>query len=93
MAARIEHIFKVNRDKGLFRRPAPLDSWQAKNKDKYCEYHESTGHDTHECRQLKEEIESLIKEGHLNEWIGREAQSRRDNHIKDKRGLGYTGEQ
>ncbi|XP_063948134.1 uncharacterized protein LOC108216938 [Daucus carota subsp. sativus] len=73
LAAPIDHIFEVNRDKGLFCRPAPLNSWQAKNKDKYCEYHESTEHDTHECRQLKEEIESLIKEGHLNEWIVREA--------------------
>ncbi|XP_063942768.1 uncharacterized protein LOC135150410 [Daucus carota subsp. sativus] len=93
LAAPIDHIFEVNRDKGLFRRPAPLNSWRAKNKDKYCEYHESTGHDTHECRQLKEEIESLIKEGHLNEWIVREARSRRDIRAKDKRGLGYTSDQ
>ncbi|XP_063942758.1 uncharacterized protein LOC135150401 [Daucus carota subsp. sativus] len=93
LAAPIDHICEVNRDKGLFRRPAPLNSWRAKNKDKYCEYHESTGHDTHECRQLKEEIESLIKEGHLNEWIVREARSRWDIRAKDKRGLGYTGDQ
>nr|XP_017247956.1 PREDICTED: uncharacterized protein LOC108219166 [Daucus carota subsp. sativus] len=93
LAAPIGHIFEVNRDKGLFRRPAPLNSWQAKNKDKYCEYHESTGHDTHECRQLKEEIELLIKEGQLNEWIVREARSRRDTRAKDRRGLGYTGDQ
>ena len=36
---------------------------------------------------MKEEIESLIKEGHLNEWRVREAKSYRDGRLKDKRGL------
>ncbi|XP_074346642.1 uncharacterized protein LOC141685441 [Apium graveolens] len=42
---------------------------RSRDKKKYCDYHESTDHDTHECRHLKDEIEELIKAGYLGEWI------------------------
>ncbi|XP_074336612.1 uncharacterized protein LOC141673771 [Apium graveolens] len=42
---------------------------RSRDKKKYCDYHESTGHDTHECHHLKDEIEELIKAGYLGEWI------------------------
>ncbi|XP_074370499.1 uncharacterized protein LOC141711714 [Apium graveolens] len=67
LAASIEHIFEVNKNRGLFRKPEALSSWQSKDKKKYYEYHESSRHNTHECRQLKDEIEALIKEGYLGE--------------------------
>ncbi|XP_074328326.1 uncharacterized protein LOC141666231 [Apium graveolens] len=58
---------------------------QAKRRDKkkYCEYHESAGHDTHECRHLKDEIEELIKDGYLGEWIDK-VKRRRGNDDKEK---------
>ncbi|KAL8148773.1 hypothetical protein AgCh_005948 [Apium graveolens] len=43
--------------------------FESRDKKKYCDYHESTGHDTHECRHLRDEIEELIKAGYLGEWI------------------------
>ncbi|XP_074336440.1 uncharacterized protein LOC141673585 [Apium graveolens] len=79
LAASIEHIFEVNKNRGLFRKPEALTSWQSKEKKKYCEYHESSGHNTHECRQLKDEIETLIKEGYLGEWVVKEVRRHKDS--------------
>ncbi|XP_074363494.1 uncharacterized protein LOC141704042 [Apium graveolens] len=58
LAASIDHIFEVNKDRGIFKKPYRLTS-----------FHESTVHDTHECRHLKDEIEELIKARYLGEWI------------------------
>ncbi|XP_074355656.1 uncharacterized protein LOC141695297 [Apium graveolens] len=56
--------------------------FESRNKKKYCDYHESTGHDTHECRHLRDEIEELIKAGYLREWIDK---------VKRRRGLDDKG--
>ena len=42
--------------------PAKLD------KNKYCRFHKDVGHDTDDCRQLKDEIEFLIRKGNLNHF-------------------------
>ncbi|XP_074377474.1 uncharacterized protein LOC141718996 [Apium graveolens] len=67
LAASIDHIFEVNKERVIFKKPDRLTSWKSRDKKKDCEYHESTGHDTHECRHLKDEIEELIKAGYLGE--------------------------
>ncbi|KAL1815684.1 hypothetical protein ACET3Z_018258 [Daucus carota] len=72
LVASIEHIFEVNKKSGIFKKPNPLTPTQVKDKKKFCAYHESHGHDTHECRQLKEEIEQLIRNGKLTDWVVRE---------------------
>ncbi|KAL2498244.1 Uncharacterized protein Adt_23794 [Abeliophyllum distichum] len=41
------------------------------NRKRYCRYHQSTGHDTDDCRDLKGKIESLIERGHLKEFLAR----------------------
>ncbi|MQL90010.1 hypothetical protein Taro_022586 [Colocasia esculenta] len=41
------------------------------NQDKFCRFHRDHGHDTSECRQLKDEIESLIKCGYLGGYVRR----------------------
>ncbi|XP_074336792.1 uncharacterized protein LOC141673965 [Apium graveolens] len=78
LAVSIEHIFEVNKNRWLFRKPKGLSSWQSKDKKKYCEYHESSGHNTHECRQLKDEVEALIKEGYLGKWVVKEVRRHKD---------------
>ena len=35
------------------------------NKSKYCRFHRDHGHDTDECYDLKQHIETLIKQGKL----------------------------
>ncbi|XP_074370208.1 uncharacterized protein LOC141711561 [Apium graveolens] len=90
LVASIEHIFEVNKKRGLFRKPEALSSWQCKDKKKYCEYHESSGHNTHECRQLKDEIEALIKEGYLGEWVLKEVRRHKDSTDRVKEEGGRT---
>ncbi|XP_074335980.1 uncharacterized protein LOC141673146 [Apium graveolens] len=86
MAASIDHIFEVIKDRGIFKKPDHLTSSQSRDKKKYCEYHESTGQDTHECRHLKDEIEELIKDGYLGEWIDKVKRCRgNDDKGKDER--------
>ncbi|MQL87774.1 hypothetical protein Taro_020321 [Colocasia esculenta] len=41
------------------------------NQDKCCCFHCDQGHDTLECRQLRDEIESLIKRGYLGCYVRR----------------------
>ncbi|KAL0446412.1 UNVERIFIED_CONTAM: hypothetical protein Slati_1769100 [Sesamum latifolium] len=37
--------------------------------DKYCRFHRDMGHTTEECHHLQNEIEKLIQQGHLKEYV------------------------
>ena len=55
---------------GYLPKPTPLRGPLAKrNMKKYCRYHRDYGHDTEECYQLKDEIEALIRRGHLRRYV------------------------
>ncbi|XP_074347295.1 uncharacterized protein LOC141686137 [Apium graveolens] len=90
LAASIEHIFEVNKNRGLFRKPEALSSWQSKDKKKYYEYHESSRQNTYECWKLKDEIEALIKEGYLGEWVVKEVRRHKSGGDKVKEEGGRT---
>ncbi|XP_074373647.1 uncharacterized protein LOC141713997 [Apium graveolens] len=72
--------------------PRAMTTEQA-DKKKYYEYHESFGNNTHECRQLKDEIEALIKEGYLGEWVVKEVRRHNDNtdRVKEEGGRAFRG--
>ncbi|GAV72517.1 hypothetical protein CFOL_v3_16005, partial [Cephalotus follicularis] len=52
--------------------------------EKYCRYHRDHGHDTKECRQLKNQTEDLIRKGHLRKYVDRDApQGRREQRREE----------
>ncbi|GAV71982.1 hypothetical protein CFOL_v3_15471, partial [Cephalotus follicularis] len=57
---------------------------EARDVEKYCRYHRDHGHDTEECRQLKNQIEDLIRKGHLRKYVDREAPRRRGEQRREE---------
>ncbi|KAL8108705.1 hypothetical protein AgCh_008657 [Apium graveolens] len=69
-APRSQILMEIEKDRDI-RWPKPLKADPAKlDKGKYCRFHKDVGHDTDECRQLKDEIEFLIRKGRLNKYTG-----------------------
>ena len=48
-----------------------------RNKSKYYRFHRDHGHNTDECYELKQQIESLINQGELKIFIGRDHKDKR----------------
>ncbi|GAV69837.1 LOW QUALITY PROTEIN: hypothetical protein CFOL_v3_13338, partial [Cephalotus follicularis] len=52
--------------------------------EKYYRYHRDHGQDTKECRKLKNQIEDLIRKGHLRKYVDRDApQGRREQRREE----------
>ncbi|XP_074378140.1 uncharacterized protein LOC141719659 [Apium graveolens] len=71
-ATSIDHIYAIYAGKGVFKKETSLTDYNKRDTSKYYAYHEATGHDTADCRQLKDEIETLIRQGKLTEWVVKE---------------------
>ncbi|PKU67130.1 hypothetical protein MA16_Dca012991 [Dendrobium catenatum] len=56
------------RDEESVKWPNPIKS-NSGNQEQYCHFHRSRGHTTEACKQLKEEIERLIRQGYLGRFI------------------------
>ncbi|GAV82191.1 hypothetical protein CFOL_v3_25643 [Cephalotus follicularis] len=67
-------ILAVEKDKLSMQWPAPMRSpAEKRDLEKFCRYHCDHGHDTEKCRQLKNQIEDLIRKGHLMRYVDRNA--------------------
>ena len=53
-----------------------------RNRNKYCRFHRDRGHDTDECFDLKQQIENLVRQGKLRNFLG---QDHRDEKQKGKK--------
>ena len=51
------------------------------NKNKYCRFHRDHGHDMDVCYDLKQQIENLIRQGKLRNFVGRD---HKDEKLKTK---------
>ncbi|XP_043699962.1 uncharacterized protein LOC122650627 [Telopea speciosissima] len=51
-----------------------------RNKNKYYRFHQDHGHDTEECRQLKDKVEALIQRGRLGRFAKKEGNKRRPDY-------------
>ncbi|CAA0808215.1 Unknown protein, partial [Striga hermonthica] len=68
--ARILEVMEKEIRESVVRWPRTRKDGPTKHKsDLYCRFHKDYGHNTDECRHLKNEIERLIKTGHLKEFI------------------------
>ncbi|KAL0434520.1 UNVERIFIED_CONTAM: hypothetical protein Slati_2786300 [Sesamum latifolium] len=57
-------------EKGLLARPRSWrDTPQCPKSDNFCRFHNDYGHTMEECRHLKNEIERLIQNGYLQEYV------------------------
>ena len=57
-------------DQGYLHRSNPVKAPSIKrDKRRYCHFHRNHGHNIEEYRQLKDEIEVLIRQGHLGKYI------------------------
>ncbi|GMN26383.1 hypothetical protein TIFTF001_040844 [Ficus carica] len=56
--------------RGLLRDRPPIRTDRARrNQNKYCNFHKEFGHETKECIQLCDQIELLVRDGHLREFV------------------------
>ncbi|GAV86593.1 hypothetical protein CFOL_v3_30022 [Cephalotus follicularis] len=67
-------ILAVEKDKVPIQWPEKMRSaTEKRDTEKYYRYHRDHGHDTEECKQLKNQIEDLIRKGHLGQYVDRDA--------------------
>ncbi|KAI0526898.1 hypothetical protein KFK09_002491 [Dendrobium nobile] len=62
------NVLMAIRDEESVKWPNPIKS-NSGNQEQYCHFHRSCGHTTEACKQLKEEIERLIRQGYLGRFI------------------------
>lgn len=88
-ALRSQILLDIEKDTDV-RWPKPLRTDPEKrDKSLFCRFHKDIGHDIDDCRQLKDEIEFLIRRGCLNRYTkdgGRDDEDRRsDQRDQDDR--------
>ena len=82
MVMLVDKIFMQIKDEDYLTWPRPLHSSpNVRDKNKYCRFHKDHGHNTKDCRDLKEQIEELIQKGKLQNYVkkGQYSKFRDDN--------------
>lgn len=68
----LTNIFCVIKDRNMVGDPElPKRPPRDVDRNKWCEYHRTVGHDTDDYNNLKLEIEKLIRVGHLRHFVQR----------------------
>ena len=82
----IDKILVQIKDEHYLKWPRPLHSSpNVRDKKKYCQFHKDHGHYTEDCRDLKEQIEELIRKGKLQKYVKKEESSRFRGDNKNQR--------
>ncbi|XP_058078445.1 uncharacterized protein LOC131226754 [Magnolia sinica] len=69
----LEQVLIEIKDKRLLHWPnKQRGNTDRRSKSKYCCFHRDHGHNTSDCFDLKQEIEKLIRDGHLEEYVSLE---------------------
>ena len=78
----VDQILVQIKDKHYLKWPRPLhSSLNVRDRRNYCHFHKDHGHYTKDCRDLKEQIEELIRKGKLQKFVkkGDSSKSKDDN--------------
>ena len=66
----VDKILMQIKDEHYLKWPRPLHSSRhVRDKNKYCRFHKDHSHYTEDCRDLKEQIEELIRKGKLQKYV------------------------
>ncbi|XP_065634590.1 uncharacterized protein LOC136069718 [Quercus suber] len=78
----LEQVFMQIKDDPSLKWPKKMKGDPNKhNRNKYCRFHRDHGYDTDECFDLKQQIENLIRQGKLKNFLGRD---HKDEKLKGK---------
>ncbi|XP_027181960.1 uncharacterized protein LOC113780352 [Coffea eugenioides] len=76
------------RQNHLGRNPPEIPGRRDKrNSNLYCAYHRDVGHETEDCNDLKREIENLIRQGYLKQFVRKDGGFNRIVSYRENRGL------
>ncbi|XP_059638538.1 uncharacterized protein LOC132280801 [Cornus florida] len=68
----VEQVFLQIQDDASLKWPPKLKADPTKrSRDKYCRFHRDHGHNTEDCFDLKNQIENLVRKGHLHKFTTR----------------------
>lgn len=85
-------IFTAIKDKGLLSPPKPIAGGQGGNAHhKYCEFHKVSGHGTADCMDLNEQIEWLVQNQYLKEYVSNQRRNGRGGDIGGNVTMMITG--
>ncbi|XP_056690127.1 uncharacterized protein [Spinacia oleracea] len=71
-------IYNINKNEN-WKRPPPMSN-KPRPQSKYYAFHEDCGHYTEECRDLKDNIEDIIRRGYLTQYRARQDSNNQHNH-------------
>ncbi|XP_050229128.1 uncharacterized protein LOC126678270 [Mercurialis annua] len=74
----------MKKNRVMFNTPRRMDPDKERDKSKYCRFHESYGHDTDRCWDLKREIEQLIQFGMLRKFVHEKTGEKRKGDTTEK---------
>ncbi|XP_065622630.1 uncharacterized protein LOC136064614 [Quercus suber] len=67
----LEQILMQIKDEPSLKWPEKMkEDPNKRNRNKYCRFHRDHGHDTDECFDLKQQVENLIRQGKLRNFLG-----------------------
>ena len=89
LVTHVDKILTQIKNEHYLKWPRPLHSSpNVRDKNKYCRFHKDHGHYTKDCRDLKEQIEELIRKGKLQKYVKKGESSRfRDGNKNQRKSL------
>lgn len=68
----VEQVLRLIKDDLALRWPKPIKApTDVRDKSKYCRFHQDHGYNTNECKHLKEQVKSMIRQGKLQKFVRR----------------------